>query len=476
VRGELDFEAYVAARGATVVRGLQLLGLGLAEAEDGAAEAFAVLRAEWGEVLQTADQDVAAWAIVLSLESRRRRRGHLPPLVESHVARVLRETASLEELQVCEVMGIPVSRLRVLLSDRDYSLSRDDAWDQAVAAVPLPYARVMAASGRRRRRRWLLTGGVASATAVVVGVVALLTRPEPVERPGDLLEPAPVVVATNPAGVVWWADGELHLRDSVVRIGEASRLVAAGTGAAYIDGTGRLVAVTADGERRLLGRPVADSPLVSSPRLGLVAWTEAAPDATRMVVWDVKEDRQVAAVLTRPRTRLITFDGGWLRFGHGLRDWAWDPAGGQAQLTGDGSAEDPNERTALVDAVAGTRLEQLGTYLRVVRSGRRGETIITGFGGSLSADGRLVLTGPDKGREPQLYDARSGNLLRQPLPARHVPAATFAGPDEVVWLVDDRPVKGWLLVTCDTSPPVDCGQFVRLGDPDKVLLAGDSRR
>ena len=41
MRGERDFEAYVAARGAAVVRGLLLLGLDLPEAEDTAAAALA---------------------------------------------------------------------------------------------------------------------------------------------------------------------------------------------------------------------------------------------------------------------------------------------------------------------------------------------------------------------------------------------------------------------------------------------------
>jgi hypothetical protein len=477
VRGEQDHEAYVAARGATVVRGLLLLGLELTDAERAAAEAFAVLRDDWHEIEETADPDVVLWATVLSVETRRRRRAGIGPLTDEAVARLLRQTVRLEEIQVCEVLGIPVSRLRGLLAVARRGAPPEPEVEDVPDVVSLPYARVREVAARRRRHRWLLTSALVATVALVVGVVAVLTRPEHPQRPGDALPAAPVVVEANPVDVVWWADGELHLAGSVVRVGNVSRLVAAGSGAAYVDGLGRLIGVTADGERTLMGRPAVGSALVSSPRLGLVAWADASvPDSTRLVVWDVPQARQVAAVVTRPRTRPITFDGGWLRFGQGLRDWAWDPAGGPAQLAGDGSAKNVTKRTALVDAVAGTRLEQLGTYLRVVRTGRPGQTLLPGFGGTLSSDGRFVLTGPDEGREPTLYDARTGRPVHLRAPNWHARAGVFAGPDTVAWLVDDRQSGGQLLVTCDTYRPIDCTGYLDLGDPGRVLLAGDSRR
>ena len=373
MRGEPDFEGYVAARGATVVRCLVLLGLDPVQAEGSATQVFASLRPYWHELQQSADPDVTLWATVLAAETRRRRHAQHASLDEARTAWVLREGAALEELQVCEILGISVPRLRALLADPTVEPAPRE--DVALVALPLPYERVRSAARRRRRRQWLLAGGIAATMGVAVAAGVVLTRPEPVQGPGDALPPVPAIAQANPAGLVWWADGELHLMGSVVRVAEVRRLVAAGNGAAYVDGQGRLVAVNADGGRTLMGRLAKGSPLVSSPRLGLVAWADAsASGVTRLVVWDVDAERQVAAVTTRPRVRPITFDGGWLRFGQGLRDWAWDPSGGPAQLTGDGFSDDPNERTALVDAVAGTRVEQWGTFLRVVRSGRRGET------------------------------------------------------------------------------------------------------
>jgi hypothetical protein len=235
--------------------------------------------------------------------------------------------------------------------------------------------------------------------------------------------------------------------------------------------------VTADGGRTLLGRVAEGSALVSSPRLGLVAWVDVSvPETTRLVVWDVEEQHEVAAVVTRPRVRPITFDGGWLRFGQGLTDWAWDPSGGPAQLTGDGYSEEPSDRTSLVDAVAGTRLEQWGTFLRVVRSGRRGETRVTGFGGALSADGRFVLTGAQQYRRPRLYDARTGRQADAWPTGTSPVAAVLHGDDGIAWLLEEDRTGERILRSCRLALTTRCSGEVDLGRPERVVLAGDSRR
>ena len=466
--------AYVAARGGTVVRSLARLGLDLATAEETAATSFASLRSDWHELQQSADPDVVLWGTVLAVETRRRRRCRDAPLDEAAVALVLREEAALEELQVCEVLDVSVPRLRALLATGSAEVPDPDEVD-ALMGPGVPYARVRSVASRQRWRRWRLTAGISTAAVVAVGAGVALSQPEPVQRPGDALPAAASDAAVNAAGVVWWADGQLHLARSVVRVEDVRRLVAAGDGAAYMDGDGRLVGVTGDGDRTLLGRPAEGSPLVSSPRLGLVAWADASvPDLTRLVVWDVEEQQEVSAVVTRPGVRPITFDGGWLRFGQSLRDWAWDPSGGPAQLTGDGSSHDSGQRTVLVDAVAGTRLEQWGSFLRVIRAGRPGETVFPGFGGSLSPDGRLALTGPDQGREPQLYDARSGERLDNRGPSWSVKAAVFSGADRVTWLYEQDGEHA--LLTCGPERGDACWDLVVLGHVDDVLLAGDSRR
>jgi hypothetical protein len=433
------------------------------------------MRREWHELAQSADPDVSLWSTVLRTESRRRRRAHDVPLDEARLARVLRESASLEELQVCEVLGITTSRLRAHLADA--SPDRDPDEEERTRPFPLPYGRVRAAAGRQQRRRWWVTIGVAMATAVAMLVAAWVSRPGVVEAPGDALDAAPARPAANPVGVVWWADDELHLTTSVVLVGDVRRLVATGTGAAYVDSEGRLVGVTADGGRTLLGRVAEGSALVSSPRLGLVAWVDVSvPDATRLVVWDVEERHEVAAVVTGPRVRPITFDGGWLRFGQSLTDWAWDPAGGPAQLTGDGSSEEPSDRTALVDAVAGTRLEQWGTFLRVVRSGRRSEALIAGFGGTLSVDGRYVLTGAQQDRRPRLHHARSGEQVDTWAVGESPLAGVFDGSGGIAWLVEHVETGDLTLRACRAARASSCSDDVYLGQPGRVVVAGDTRR
>ncbi len=470
MRGEHDFEAYAAARGAAVVRGLLRLGLDLAEAEETAATALASLRSDWQDVAGAADPDVALWSTVLAVDARRRRRRREPAPAAEVLAHVLRRTAGLEELPACEVLGVSVPRLRTLLA---IDAPEPDELDIATV-LPVPYARVRAVASRGRRRAWLLTSGIVTVSVLAAGLGHVLTRPEPVPRPGDALPPVAATESSSPVDVVWWADGALHLADATVEVGDVERLVAAGSGAAYVDEDGRLIAVLPDGSRTLLGRPAPRSTLVSSPRLGLVAWTDASvPDEPRIVVWDVEEEERVAGVVTAARTRTITFDGGWLTFGTGLTDWAWDPQGGPARETGNGYAEAPGDRTALVDVVAGTRLEQNGYFLRVVRVGRKEPKVVAGFGGTLSADGRLVLTEAMAGREPALFDARTGAELATLFPVEwRVRSATFVSEDRVAWLVD-RGAEGHLIVTCSRDACDDRVEPEGRGTP---LIAQDSTR
>ena len=102
--------------------------------------------------------------------------------------------------------------------------------------------------------------------------------------------------------------------------------------------------------------------------------------------------------------------------------------------------------------------------------------MVPGFGGSLSPDGRFLLTGPDRSRAPRLYDARSGERLDAWEPIWRVLAAVFTGPDRVAWLVEDLRGDGLRLITCGPRVGDACESSMRLGEPDRVLLAGDSRR
>ncbi len=367
MRGEQDFAAYVAARGATVVRCLSLLGLPPATAERVAAETFAAIRSDWAELAEYADPDVALYSAMLATLSAHGRRHPLPSNGPERVAAVLRHAAGLDEVRVCEVLNISVPVLRSLLADPGLEDAVARETDE-LSAGSLSYGLVRATAARERRRRWTWSLATALGLAAVVAVAVQVAKPEQPLRPGDALGSVRAVDEERKADVAWWADGWLHLEHAALEVGAVQRLVAVGTGAAYVDEDGRLVHVDDQGRQTLLGQPDAKVAVVSSPRLGLVAWVDVGrPGVRRIVVWDVTERHQVAGVVTSPRSRTISFDGGWLTFGQGLTDWAWDPAGGPARETGNGFDEDATERTALVDVVAGTRLEQFGSFLRVVQ-------------------------------------------------------------------------------------------------------------
>ena len=480
MRGEQDFAAYVAARGATVVRCLSLLGLAPATAERVAAETFAAIRSDWGELAEYADPDVALYSAMLATLSAHGRRHYVRPNGPERVAAVLRYTSGLEEVRVCEVLNISTAVLRSLLADPGLEDALADEAEEFAAGY-VSYGLVQAVAAHERRRRWTWSVATAVGLAAAVAVAVQVASPEPPLRPGDALSAVRVVDEKNKvADVAWWADGWLHLEHAAVEVGDVQRLVAVGTGAAYVDGDGRLVHVDEQGRRTLLGQPDAKAAVVSSPRLGLVAWVDVArPDVRRIVVWDVTEGEHVAGVVTSPRSRTISFDGGWLTFGQGLTDWAWDPAGGPARETGNGYAEEPSDRTALVDVVAGTRLEQWGSFLRVVRAGRGRVTTSS----SRASVGRSRPTAgwcsqdriPAASRSSMTPGQATGSTPGS-LPEWHVLAATFATVDRVAWLVD-RGDGSLTLITCgSTATAARCSDGVDLGTQSTALLAGDSTR
>ena len=429
MRGEQDFAAYVEARGPALVRCLVLRGLTVPHAEASAAEAFASLRDDWPELAYARDLDDALFGGVLGTDPEA-------------------TTALLEEAAT-------------------------------LTPLPLPYDRVRAVVARRRRRQWMTAGGLVAAATAVALVWSLVDGAGGSTPPRDEgLGPARVNAVDNDEGVVWWANGTLHLRSADVAVGDVRRVVAAGDAAAYVDERGRLVAAYPDGHRTLLGRPTTYSPLVSSPTAGLVAWVDASRTGVqRLMVWDLTEERKAAGVVVSGlRTEPTGFDGGWLTFRTGTTDFVWNPHGGEPIRTGDGAPRADGARWAsLVDTVARTRLEQVGLTLRVVRKGSSRMTYLPGVSGSLSGDGRLVITRPVDRGEPRLYDARTGERLDTWYPGGwRVLDATFVGDDRVAWLADRDDGDAVLVVCGSPGQPMDCAVAHDLGATGTPVIARDS--
>ena len=256
-------------------------------------------------------------------------------------------------------------------------------------------------------------------------------------------------------------------------------MVAAGDAAAYVDGRGRLVAAYPDGHRTLLGRPTTYSPLVSSPSgVWCPGSMPARTGVQRLLVWDLTEQRKVSGVVVSGlRTEPIGFDGGWLTFRTGTTDFVWNPHGGEP---------DPDRRRR----AAGRRrpLGLLGRHRAPApgssRSGRPSgwsarapgrTTYLPGVSGSLSADGRLVITRPVDRGEPRLYDARTGERLDSWYPGGwRVLDATFVGDDRVAWLADRDDGDAVLVVCGSPGQPMDCAVAHDLGATGTPVIARDS--
>ena len=150
MRNDADFAAYLAARWPFLVRSLVLVGCPRGEAEDVARAALARCYEAWDEVLEADDVDVVVYRAVLDgwhRAQRRRRRGaarpaerpgrpELPDLVppadlpaavllrraleaelaglaaEDREALVLRFGADLSEVQVADVLEVPLATVR----------------------------------------------------------------------------------------------------------------------------------------------------------------------------------------------------------------------------------------------------------------------------------------------------------------------------------------------------------------------------
>ncbi|WP_210441255.1 hypothetical protein [Nocardioides xinjiangensis] len=92
-------------------------------------------------------------------------------------------------------------------------------------------------SARRRRAAGRALACLVAASVLAVGWAWWAARPAPPE----------VRRETNPLPVTWYAEGELHLAEVIVRLPDVDAFVPWGTGAAVRLGSGEVVRVDADG-------------------------------------------------------------------------------------------------------------------------------------------------------------------------------------------------------------------------------------
>jgi len=468
VRADDDYTAYALARWAPLVRTLVLLGLPGERAEDAVTGALARLLPAWSRSSREGDPDLELARSVL--DAWVRQRGEFPSRVPvpvpagrlltseledqlrlleeltarldrldepTRVAVVTRYVTDLDLGQVADLLGESTSAATDRLTRASAELGLgplDEVCRRAGGAVEVPLpsmGEVERRAGAARRRAWLVTGAV----AVVLGVVAwasfALTRPEPPEGL-QALEISPV---TNPLGLSWWLDGTLHLEHGTARVPSVRALVDTGTGVVYTDGKGRVIAVSDDGSRDLLGTADPAGPLVSSPRLGLVAWLE--PGAGNLVAYDVLAKRTVFHIDRVPGTRIIGWDRSNLYYHDRGADWV-------LSLDATGAASTRMVRppygaggSTLLDVSAGAQLRDEAGTLGVVQPFFSITRDMPGTTGQLSPDGNYVITRAGEGA-PAAYDARTGAPQGTWFKDGWTPvAAAFTTVGRVVWVVDD---------------------------------------
>ncbi len=470
MRADPDFTAYVVARWRPVVRVLVVLGQPEERAEEGAVAAFARLLPDWDRLRREVDVDVELARIVLDGWVRTRGTEPAPrvpvpvsaarvltqeledqlALLErivdgldhldetTRVAVVLHHLGEFDQDQVAEVLGEPRTQVGRRLSEAATALDivpLDPACHSAATAIDVPppsVARVVSLAAGRRRRQWLVSGGVVAVLALVAGVAYVATKPDPGAAPPGALAVSPV---ENPVDVVWWVDGKLHLDHGILQVDDVAQLVETGVGVVYADSEGVVRSISEDGTRMSLGTMNPDTPMVSQPRAGLVAWTE--PDGGGVVVYDVTTHREAGRVDGWVDSRVIGWDRERLYFHREGNDWsiAVIPSTGMMSEPDLVVPPDGGFGSMLQDVSAGAELRRGGGELEVFQPFVGENLVVDGTAGQLSPDGNFVLTHFGDGR-PAAYDARSGTPEVNWFKVGETPVtAAFTVEGRVVWVV-----------------------------------------
>ena len=349
----------------------------------------------------------------------------------------------------------------------------EEIFRDAVASVdtlppPLEAFRERAAHEQRRRRR-RGTRQVAAAGAVLALLVTaswIGTRSE-----GDTAAPAEpaVPMVENPADLVWWADGRLHLANVTVEVPPSGRapdhLAQINGGAVYGDDTGAVAFVGDDGDVTRIGTKAVGAPLVASDESGWVAWVDPRDGSPELVVYDltargVLASRPLPSAGTRgdrdeADNHPIALDGDKVYYTAADAEHEW--------TVPDGGGTEPVQPSGLLAVANGTRVWQVDpTTITMVQPFFSLSFERPGSGAQISPDGNRVLTRTSRAGEGgapaavHLYDTRSGESLWTGLTRKDVPIAATLGPEtEVSYLLayrDDESRRDAFVRQSSSSP------------------------
>jgi len=419
MRADADFMVYVAARWPYLVKEAVLLGVRPEEAAQATTDALARCRRDWGRASREENVDAVVQSELLLAVRRRTRTAEDG---REQLARELLVLAppTLEELQHQERLN-------------NRATLRRAAW----VAVPL-----------------LLVAVGASVYLATTGDDA---KPDAGD---DVLANAAVSSEANPApGVIWYADGQLHLDFQVLAVEGLEDMTRIGTGVVYGDDEGRVVYAADDGSRQVLGHTDPEVSVAATDETGWAAWVETGDDKARIVVMEAATGNEVGSTVVEPDTRVVAVDGRSVFF--------VDRTGAHELVPGASPEVRPVNPEGLLDVRSRIRAYQLHEdTIEFVQSSFSVSYQAAGVGSTLSPDGNLVASRLPESDGVVLYDTRSGLAVPTGLtPGDHVVAVAPGNRLTVTYVVapgGQTPGHELELRTCRIDTVAECTVVARI--------------
>jgi hypothetical protein len=420
MRADADFMVYVAARWPSLVKEAVLLGVPPEEAADATTDALSRCRRDWGRASREEGVDALVQAELL-LAARRRPRTAEDGRDQQAKELLVLAPPTLEELRYQESVNNRATLRRA-----------------ALIAVPL-----------------LLVGVGAG---VYLGTTGDDGKPTP---PDDgVLENAAISHEQNPApGIVWYADGQVHLDHTVLAVEGLTDMTRIGTGVVYGDDQGRVVYAADDGSREVLGHKNPEVPVAATDETGWAAWVETGEGQPKVMIKEAATGNEVASKVVDPGAQVVAVDGDTVYY--------VDVAGAHELLPGVNSTVRPVTPRDLLDVRSRIRAFQLDEdTIEVVQSYFSVQFQLPGLDAELSPDGNVVASHLPGTDQVALYDTRSGEALPNGVPAGdHV--VTFAPGDRltvtyVVAPAAQSPGRELELRTCELTLTTECAVAARI--------------
>jgi hypothetical protein len=361
MRADADLMVYVAARWPSLVRDAVLLGVHPDEAPDTTTEALARCRRSWGRASREENVDALVHEELVRAAGRR-----------THTTEATREHAARELL----VLAPPDL---VDIKHRESANNRQLLKRAGIIAVPL--------------------------LLVAVGAGAFLaTSGDSAGPDDDVLPNVHVTHAESPVpGVVWYADGKIHLAHQLLSVDGVRDMTRIGTGVVYGDEDGRVVYLADDGSREVLGHKDPGLPVVATDETGWAAWVDSDGSGSTLVVKEAATGNLVRTFSVDAGARTVAVDGNAIYY---------SDAEGAHVVPSPSRDVVPYGPAPLLDVRSRIRASQISKdTIEVVQPVFNESFDVRGRGALLAPDGTFVVTrDPDTG-EVELYDNRSGERL-----------------------------------------------------------------